>query len=265
MSFEALRDLLHSMFSQMNVANEVSPPMEIWNTYKAEILALADSPDPNIRKIFTAYGNNILLPQPLEAARILQNLRQRFSIDEEGRRLVGRIRAETVLRTRPRRDVPRESLHGNAEQIAGLTPANFTNFSQFHINGWERVLNTIHDRDGLVIVAPTGSGKTEVFLLPLIYEIARAINSGEKNIPRFVLLYPRVALLKDQLARIFQYVHNAEQAFISLQPTLPLFGSNPLKEQGVSDKGIIIGFQFGGIYASTDDTKANRDLFTDDL
>jgi hypothetical protein len=266
MSFEGLQELLHSMFSQMNAANGVSQPTEIWNAYQEEILALAESPDPNIRKIFTAFGDDIVLPQPIEAARILQNLRQRFSIDEEGRRLVGRIRTETVLRTRPKRDVPRESLIGNAEKIAGLTPANFTTFSQFHINGWDRVLHTIRDRDGLVIVAPTGSGKTEVFLLPLIYAIVRAITREEKNIPRFVLLYPRVALLKDQLARIFQYVHNAEQAFISLQPTLStLFGSNPLKDQKISDKGIIIGFQFGGIYASTDDTKANRDLFTDDL
>lgn len=266
MSFEAVHSLLQKMFSDVNVRNGVPSPDEVWSKYNSEITSFLTSSESEIKDIFIALGNGISLPQPLETARVLQNLRQRFSIDDEGKRLVGRIRAETVLRTRPSRDIPRDSLYGDAGKIARLTPEDFTSFSAFHVKGWERVLDTINNREGLVIVAPTGSGKTEVFLLPLIYAITKAINSGQENIPRFVLLYPRVALLKDQLARIFRYVHNAEQQHISLQPTLStLFGSSPLKLQtGISQKGIIIGFQFSGVYASTDDTKANRDLFTDD-
>jgi ATP-dependent helicase YprA (DUF1998 family) len=138
-----------------------------------------------------------------------------------------------------------------------LTPESFGSFSAFQVEGWERVLDTINNRQGIVVVAPTGSGKTEVFLMPVIYAIAQSIRQNPSHPDRFILLYPRVALLKDQLARIFRYIYYAEQAHIS-SSQLPLFGSSSV------DQPIIVGFQFNGIFSEAKDTLDNREIFEED-
>src|SRR5690606_15067490 len=82
-------------------------------------------------------------------------------------------------------------------------------YSRFQVDGWRRVLEVIgvlkHDKapESVVVVAPTGSGKTEVFLLPVIYHVASKLSS--KDVPRYVMIYPRVELLKDQVSRILKY------------------------------------------------------------
>ncbi len=55
----------------------------------------------------------------------------------------------------------------------------------------------IMDGDNVVIVAGTGTGKTEAFLIPLI-----KLSFEEKMRPVSLLLYPTKALARDQLARI---------------------------------------------------------------
>ncbi|MEQ8957545.1 MAG: DEAD/DEAH box helicase, partial [Coleofasciculus sp. C2-GNP5-27] len=121
----------------------------------------------------------------------------------------------------------------------------------------QTTIKTFHNREGIVVVAPTGSGKTEVFLMPLIYAIAQSIRQNPAHPHRFITLYPRVALLKDQLARIFRYVHRAEQEFLKTGQ-LSLLGSQTIEQ------GIIIGFQFRGVCAEAKDTLDNRDIFEED-
>lgn len=253
MSYRTLRDLLQQIFSDLNAANAVPMPTEVWNAYASNITSLLVS--PNMREEFVTLASGISLPKALEIARVLQHLRQRFSSTQEGRPLVGRIRAEVVLKERPIRDRPKASLTDEEQKIAELAP-DFDAFSSFQVSGWARMLETIRNRSGLVIVAPTGSGKTEVFLMPIVYTIAQALRRRHQDVPRFVLLYPRVALLKDQLARIFRYVYHTEQRYLITQR--PLVGSGQVSE------GIVIGFQFAGIASAAQYTLDNREIFADD-
>ncbi len=257
MSYPALRVLLERLFAQLNAANAVPSPDAVWRDYATDINQLLNSDD--VRGEFTSFGNNIELPKALEAARLLQNLRQRFGPNTGDNPLVGRIRAAVVQKDRPTRNQARESLGNLGRDIAKLTPDSFSHFSRFQVEGWQKVLSAINNRNGIVVVAPTGSGKTEVFLMPVVYAIAQAIMRDPKNVPRFIVLYPRVALLKDQLARIFRYVYYAEQAYFS--PDRKLFGSSQVTHK------IIIGFQFLGIYSNatgSSGTISNRKIFAED-
>lgn len=256
MSHCALGILLARLFAKLNAANAVPQPDEVWQELGQQINQLLEQ-DAIADKFFTNLGNNIQLPKALEAARILQQLRQRFNADGRANPLVGRIRAAVIEKNRPAQNVSRSTIQGVANHIARLAPSSFENFSRFQVEGWQRVFDTINNREGIVVVAPTGSGKTEVFLMPVIYAIAQSIRHNPSHPDRFVLLYPRVALLKDQLARIFRYIYYAEQAHIS-SGQLSLFGSNSV------DRGIIVGFQFGGIFSDTQDTLDNRDIFEED-
>lgn len=213
MSYRDLGVLLEDLCARLNAANAVLSPNEVWAEYGQRIndlLMLIELKDE-----FTDLGNGIQLPKVLETARILGNLRQRFDADGTANPLVGRIRTAVVDKARPIRNVSRSTIEGVGREIVRLTPDSFTHFSRFQVEGWEKVFNTINNREGIVVVSPTGSGKTEVFLMPVIYAIAQSIRQKPSNPDRFVLLYPRVALLKDQLARIFRYVHHAEQAFLT--------------------------------------------------
>lgn len=256
MSWDRLENLLNQMFAEVNRSNEVPSPQDLWDTYQSEIQPLLSEH----RQEFVELSTGLWLPKAIETGRILSQLRQRFNADQEGRRLTGRIRTEVVLRQRPIRNIAVQTLRNEERHIADIAaklPARpITNFSQFQIEGWDQTLQAIRNIGSLVIVAPTGSGKTEVFLLPLIYEIARQIRTNPKNASRFVLLYPRVELLKDQLSRIFRYVYQAEQNQLTDSGQLELFR----RSRKVSE-GIIIGFQFSGIASEATDTLQNAQVF----
>jgi hypothetical protein len=255
MSYHDLRVLLEKLFARLNAANVVPSPGEVWADFAQDIHNLLEL--NGIREEFTDLGNGIQIPKALEAARLLQNLRQRFDANERASPLVGRIRAAVVEKQRPTRNVDRATIQGVGSDIVRLTPESFKHFSRFQVEGWQRVFNTINNREGIVVVAPTGSGKTEVFLMPVIYAIAQSIRQNPSHPHRFVTLYPRVALLKDQLARIFRYVHHAEQATLTTGQ-LSLLGTHSVEQ------GIVIGFQFGGICANASETLDNRDVFEED-
>lgn len=94
--------------------------------------------------------------------------------------------------------------------------------------------------------------------MPVIYAIAQSIRQNPDHPHRFVLIYPRVALLQDQLARIFRYIYHAEQEYLS-DPSDPSFlGSSRVNQ------GIVVGFQFNGIWSEAKNTLDNRDIFTED-
>ncbi|MEA5536686.1 DEAD/DEAH box helicase [Crocosphaera sp. XPORK-15E] len=256
MTWESLNTLLNQLFTELNQQNSVQSPQEIWDNYSADIQQiLSEHPDE-----FVNLSPNLSLPKAIETARMLSQIKQRFQADKDGRNLIGRIRAEVLLRQRPIRNINVNTLTGETRSIANVAanlPKPINNFSQFQIDGWSQTLQAIHHKKGLVIVAPTGSGKTEVFLLPLIYEIARQIQLNPEIAPRFILLYPRVALLKDQLSRIFRYVYQAEQNQLA-SGQLEL-----LSRSKKANQRIIIGFQFSGIASETKYTLENQQIFAD--
>lgn len=77
----------------------------------------------------------------------------------------------------------------------------------FQVNSWQAVDRLDRERTadgeskGAVFSAPTGFGKTEAFLGPL-YQLLR-----EGRQESVAIVYPRRALLQDQLGRILEHVH----------------------------------------------------------
>lgn len=255
MSYLELQRLLQDIFGAINTTNMVPSSAEVWADHETQITALAATQE--LQDQFTRLRADIQMPKAVEAARMLRLLRQRMRADADGKTLVGRFRAEVLPRHRPTRDRARNALRGRTASIAQLAPPEFTHFSGFQVEGWKTVLNTIRDHGSLVVVAPTGSGKSEVFLMPIVEDIARSIAQPTASpTPRFVLLYPRVALLKDQLQRIFRYVYHAEQQHLATGSAF--VGPNPVRN------GVVIGFQFDGIKANAADTLGNREVFAAD-
>lgn len=189
----------------------------------------------------------VFSPRPFEVLRILTQLKQRFGADKEGRPLVGDYRVELRDRVRPKYSVPQESLKGDLADVGGI--GGYRKWSSFQVEGWGKVLSILRgatllgpgpdkeaEKRNLVIVAPTGTGKSEVFLLPLLYE-AKKYEEQKNRRRTFVLVYPRVALLRDQLSRALRYAAQADA---------------------------VVGFQFKGVGAKDVYTLKNRDIFDDD-
>jgi hypothetical protein len=62
-------------------------------------------------------------------------------------------------------------------------------------------------RPALIVTAPTGAGKTEAFLLPMLNDLfSRPRQQGEMGV-RAILLYPLNALVNDQVERLFSWLH----------------------------------------------------------
>lgn len=245
--------LLQEMFHPINSGGNLLSLEELRNQWSDRLSELAR--DPVIADKLVNMGNGVLSPIPYEAARILLNLRQRKreanNLPNEGRTLVERMRVEVLPRTRPIRNIPRESLVEDLLDIAMI--GNKPMYSQYQTEGWRMANEALENPGGLIVVAPTGAGKTEVFLLPLITRISRALRNDPSSAPHYILVYPRVALLKDQLGRIFEYAFRAAQQFPSGQIDL-------LTRHNVGQP-IVIGLQFGGIRSTRKDTIANSELF----
>jgi len=63
-----------------------------------------------------------------------------------------------------------------------------------------------NNKPAIVITAPTGSGKTESFLLPMLNDlISNPRKKGETGV-RVIILYPMNALVADQNKRLFSYL-----------------------------------------------------------
>lgn len=66
-------------------------------------------------------------------------------------------------------------------------------------------------RPALVVTAPTGSGKTESFLLPVLDDLARTPrNPGVRGI-RSLILYPMNALVNDQVDRLHSWLRGQDR------------------------------------------------------
>jgi DEAD/DEAH box helicase domain-containing protein len=70
----------------------------------------------------------------------------------------------------------------------------------------EEAIEEIIFGENVIIEAPTASGKTEAFVIPVIQKIK---NSGEKNSVFAVFVYPTKALARDQYPKIQNFAKNA--------------------------------------------------------
>lgn len=146
-----------------------------------------------------------------ETIRILVNLKQRFSKDSNGVRLVNsvyHIKKPRIGRN-PKIPLDKISQEINEEcmfkdrlnRMAELLRKRGVNtIMHYQLESWYKILRAsegLEDTKYLIISAPTGFGKTESFLIPVIDGIM-------KDDSLAIFVYPRRELIKDQLARILR-------------------------------------------------------------
>ena len=79
-----------------------------------------------------------------------------------------------------------------------LIKAGISRLYKFQYEAFENILNGFNT----VVVAGTGTGKTEAFLIPILVDVHR----NPSPLPRAVVTYPTKALSRDQLARLHKYL-----------------------------------------------------------
>lgn len=153
-----------------------------------------------------------------EATRLLFLLRQRFSDEDwqDAPRLVSDLRLQLRRRRYPRRDVPAQQLLDTLVSL-GVNPIERDcvvallrgsdgtpiNIARFQLDAAVRQLTALHagGDHGVVIGAGTGAGKTKAFYIPALAHIAGLL--GGDAWTKALAIYPRIELLKDQIAETF--------------------------------------------------------------
>lgn len=234
-SFEKDVEEIQRVLDQLNASNWRDIP-------DFRVLFFHSLPTPSSDPLRVHVGAQAPVPLPIEVARILRKLRQRFGRDDNGRDLVARFRAEIRPRYAPVWDFNWKQKHSDPELLAIGEMGGHPAYSAFQIAAWRQLLECLDRRDaGVVLVAPTGGGKTEAFLLPLLYWIVEQIRQG-KDDPHFLILYPRTALLQDQLGRALRYLAKAQEKIRSA-------------------RRLVLGLQFEGIRAERTNTLRSGEIF----
>lgn len=145
---------------------------------------------------------NIPDPETNEIVRELYSLRQRFNDGSDYRPLVSSIKYFETSLVQQKRSLKIESnMSEYIRDIAKL--AALKDVMNFQIESWEKIrqLSQSNEKASLIVSAETGMGKTEAVIPAILNEV---INSDSLAI----LVFPRKALLKDQLQRIAKYNSN---------------------------------------------------------
>lgn len=180
--------------------------------------------------MYLANGQYVTL-RPLEAIRILLQLKQRRTRRDVGKVLVDRIEFALRPRSYPVRNMDSAKLPQALKAVADL--AGFPTYSGFQVAAWNRVLTAVLEADTVLLTAPTGAGKTEAFMLPLV-------RSAADHDHHFIIVYPRRELIKDQVGRLLRVVSAANDC------------ETPANH-------LIIGVQLGGIAHTLQDALWNED------
>ena len=86
----------------------------------------------------------------------------------------------------------------------GLFPDRGSSESRMYAHQYDALKAAVVDRKNIVATTGTGSGKTECFLLPLLYDIFKDKFTSQEHFPavRGLILYPLNALAEDQMKRL---------------------------------------------------------------
>ncbi|MCL4447070.1 MAG: DEAD/DEAH box helicase [Candidatus Thermoplasmatota archaeon] len=140
------------------------------------------------------------LQQPdYEIGLTLLNLKQRMSPQQNGKQLVDSVKIERRDKEEINPTISKNSLTGVNKTIADLLP-NISMFMEFQVDSWNFInqLYSNKTKEALIVSAPTGFGKTEAVIPTIINHI-----SNTEGIA--ILIFPRRALLLDQLKRLAGY------------------------------------------------------------
>lgn len=191
-----------------------------------------------------------------ETVRLLYLLRQRFSPKDwlSAARLVSDMRIQIQRRRYPRRDVSPSDVLATVDQL-GIPPLQRAAISEMlrgpngealHLAEFQREaiayqLRALQDRGdrALVIGAGTGAGKTKAFYIPALAEVTAEINSSHST--KSLAIYPRIELLKDQLAEAFGECRKLD-SLLHRQGKRPItigayYGDTPTSARAMLDSG----------------------------
>jgi len=148
-------------------------------------------------------SNADLIGQPLpdsEIARTVLNLKQRMSPLAIGKPLVDSLKIEKRDKEEVKPTIDRNSLTPDQRKIADLLPGNISHFMKFQVEAWDFINNMYSNEESraLIVSAPTGFGKTEAVIPAVINYISNSDGIA-------ILIFPRRALLLDQLERLSHY------------------------------------------------------------
>jgi len=171
-----------------------------------------------------------------EITRLISYLKQRFSKDDiyDAPNLVSSVKLRVRDRYVTRRSRPVENLLNELEGYvleqfldswrivknilkAWLNHVGIEKVSDFQRRTTLDIFNTLQrmhvkqlETDSIVLIAETGAGKTEAYLIPFLsYLLLRKskLDSQHGKKARLIIVYPRVALSLNQLARFTRYLH----------------------------------------------------------
>lgn len=158
-----------------------------------------------------------------ETVRILRLLRQRFWGPQslaDAPLLVDDVRVEFRPRRRPNRAaaqlsevIPSEVPSATAQ--AFLDAVGFPTISRFQSEALRQIFACARrrnpDEESFIVAGDTGAGKTEAFLFPILLDIASESPDLQRQAGvRAVLVYPRIRLARNQLARLLRYTTQFE-------------------------------------------------------
>ena len=70
---------------------------------------------------------------------------------------------------------------------------------------------TNENKPALIVTAPTGAGKTEAFILPMLHDLLKTPKKSSQKGVRAIILYPMNALVADQNKRLFNYLKGQDR------------------------------------------------------
>lgn len=193
-----------------------------------------------------------------ETVRILRLLRQRFWNSKSlanSPLLIEDVRVEFRQRYRPNRNavrveeaIPTEVKFPARQQFLQVLQAiGFNKFSQFQQRAIQDIFACSQQQnannDSFIIAGDTGAGKTEAFLFPILLDIINE-STAERQHPgvRAVLVYPRIRLARNQLARLLRYIgllraSGAPPITVGIQN-----GDTPRNRQAIQEKWSETGY-----------------------
>ncbi len=114
-------------------------------------------------------------------------------------------------------------------------------FDGYQLAAIRRILYYFKDKDVFIISAPTGAGKTEIFLFVAMAVALKSREYLEKE-PLVIIIYPRKALEVDQAQRFIDILHN-------------------LNESLANDRKLILALDDGGVRELENELENKSEVF----
>lgn len=147
-------------------------------------------------------------------ARGIIQMKQRLKLDKDGKAplLNSSLKIEFSTKRERNASISKNTLQGYLLDVA--TMLKFQNFMSYQVKSWEFVNKALTEKTSkdIIIAAPTGFGKTEAIMPPLI---KHAVETGDL----FLVIVPRRALVFDQLKRLGDYTLGAKTLKLGIQIT----------------------------------------------